>query len=147
MGVLYKKRRLFMSVYSDKLRNPKWQRKRLEVMQRDNFTCCLCGDSETELQVHHKSYEYGKEPHDYPLDNFQTLCKYCHDTVECFKKTGWRVLSVKKVSETGLVVLVEKDGERLVSFLGMDLNTGKSFCTDVSISERVSKIIVELFNY
>jgi hypothetical protein len=70
--------------YSDKLKSPKWQKKRLEVLQRDNFTCCKCGDTETELHVHH--LKYTKEPHNAHLDDLQTLCKYCHYFVTFYLK-------------------------------------------------------------
>jgi len=62
--------------YSEKLKSPKWQKKRLEVLNRDNFTCCKCGDTETELHVHH--LKYYKEPYDADLSSLETLCKYCH---------------------------------------------------------------------
>jgi hypothetical protein len=62
--------------YSDKLKSPKWQKKRLEVLNRDNFTCCKCGDTETELQVHH--LKYTGEPHEAPMEDLETLCKHCH---------------------------------------------------------------------
>lgn len=62
--------------YSEKLKSPKWQKKRLEVLSRDNFTCCKCGDTETELHVHH--LKYTKEPYDAPNEDLETLCKDCH---------------------------------------------------------------------
>lgn len=62
--------------YSEKLKSPKWQRKRLEVLNRDNFKCCSCGDEETELHVHH--LKYNGEPYDAPVEDLQTLCKHCH---------------------------------------------------------------------
>lgn len=62
--------------YSEKLKSPKWQKKRLEVLSRDNFTCCKCGDTETELHVHH--LKYTGEPHEAPLEDLETLCKVCH---------------------------------------------------------------------
>ena len=62
--------------YSEKLKSPKWQKKRLEVLNRDNFKCCSCGDEETELHVHH--LKYTGEPYDAPLEDLQTLCKHCH---------------------------------------------------------------------
>lgn len=70
--------------YSDKLRSPKWQRKRLEILQRDDFTCKTCGDTETTLNVHH--IEYGKgDPWDVENDKLITLCEHCHLEVENFK--------------------------------------------------------------
>ena len=65
--------------YSDKLRNPKWQRKRLEIFERDGFTCTQCGDDKNELQVHHKIYIPDIQPWEYPNDVLITLCKKCHD--------------------------------------------------------------------
>lgn len=81
------------TTYSEKLTNPKWQKKRLEVLSRDQFTCCLCSDKENTLHVHHKTYKKGCEPWEYPLDNFQTLCKDCHFIVE-ENKGGFEVLAV-----------------------------------------------------
>ena len=82
--------------YSDKLRLPKWQRKRLEILSRDNFICCNCSDNETELQVHHKEYKNGCEPWEYDNSNFETLCKDCHTIIEIFRKQGLNVLILKK---------------------------------------------------
>lgn len=65
--------------YLEKLKSPHWQRMRCEVMQRDNFTCTRCGATEKQLHVHHLSYAYGKDPWDYSLDNFCTLCMDCHE--------------------------------------------------------------------
>jgi 5-methylcytosine-specific restriction endonuclease McrA len=31
--------------YSELLKSPKWQKKRLEIMSRDKFTCKKCGDT------------------------------------------------------------------------------------------------------
>jgi hypothetical protein len=74
--------------YAEKLKNPKWQKKRLEVLDRDNYSCTVCGDTETELHVHHKKYKNGKAPWEYELDNFSTLCKYCHDFVTNYTKNN-----------------------------------------------------------
>lgn len=68
-------------IYSEKLRSPKWQKKRLEILTRDNFTCQLCGDTETELQIHHKEYISGKDPWEYDNALLITLCKDCHGFV------------------------------------------------------------------
>ena len=65
-----------MKTYSEKLKSPLWQKKRLEILNRDNFTCVHCGDTETELQIHH--LRYTKEPYDAPNEDLQTLCKHCH---------------------------------------------------------------------
>lgn len=66
------------TAYFEKLRDPRWQRKRLEVMQRDEFTCQSCFDSGSTLNVHHRVYIKGNEPWDYPVENLVTLCESCH---------------------------------------------------------------------
>ena len=71
--------------YSDLLKSPKWQKKRLEIMKRDKFTCKLCGDTETQLHVHHKKYISGNDPWDYDNKLLVTLCEDCHETVESCK--------------------------------------------------------------
>lgn len=66
------------SEYSQKLRDPRWQKMRLQVMNRDEFSCQFCGDPTTTLNVHHRWYVAGREPWDYPLDSLLTLCEVCH---------------------------------------------------------------------
>lgn len=63
--------------YSQKLRDPRWQKKRLEILQRDNWRCVLCGDDKHNLQVHHCVYRR-IEPWEYPDYLYQTLCESCH---------------------------------------------------------------------
>jgi hypothetical protein len=74
--------------YADKLKSPRWQKKRLEIMSRDKFTCKMCGDYETELHVHHKEYIDGNDPWDYPNSLLITLCSHCHYEVENLKEEG-----------------------------------------------------------
>lgn len=62
--------------YSQKLKDPRWQRKRLEIFQRDNWSCSVCGDKDTTLHVHHKKYI--GEPWECPDNYLETLCEDCH---------------------------------------------------------------------
>ena len=64
--------------YSEKLRNPKWQQKRLKIFERDNWTCKCCGDKERNQHVHHVDYIPGIDPWDYSDDMLITLCDVCH---------------------------------------------------------------------
>lgn len=65
--------------YSQKLRDPRWQRLRLQIMQRDGFRCVICGDDKKTLNVHHLIYQR-RDPWDYPEYVYQTLCEECHKT-------------------------------------------------------------------
>lgn len=71
--------------YKQKLLDPKWQKKRLQVLERDNWSCVICGDGESTLNVHHKFYTYNIEPWDYPMGNYITLCPKCHDEEHAYK--------------------------------------------------------------
>lgn len=64
--------------YSEKLRDPRWQKKRLEIFARDKWKCSICHSSEKELQVHHLVYSR-RDPWDYPDECYQTLCAECHE--------------------------------------------------------------------
>lgn len=66
--------------YSDKLKDPRWQKLRLQVLERDEWRCQLCFDDKNMLAVHHRYYERGREPWDYPLTAFATLCQACHES-------------------------------------------------------------------
>ena len=68
--------------YAKKLQNPLWQKKRLEILQRDEFMCLHCGCHDKELHVHHRWYQFGKDIWDYPDTCFETLCFECHEYIE-----------------------------------------------------------------
>lgn len=65
--------------YSEKLKDPRWQRRRLEIFNRDNWTCQHCGDKTTQLEIHHTEYFEGREPWDYSDDMLITICHGCHE--------------------------------------------------------------------
>lgn len=67
-------------LYLIKIRDPRWQKKRLLILSRDSFTCQFCGDNKTELHVHHGYYIWDKDPWDYPDAALITLCSSCHST-------------------------------------------------------------------
>lgn len=64
--------------YLEKLRDPRWQKKRLKIFKRDKFKCKECGEDKKTLHVHHKRYIRGREPWDYSDDLLLTLCESCH---------------------------------------------------------------------
>lgn len=64
--------------YAEKLKDPRWQKKRLEILQRDEFACQLCFDTTNTLHVHHKIYHKSRNPWDYPAEALITLCEDCH---------------------------------------------------------------------
>ena len=77
------------ATYIKLLQHPKWQRKRLEILSRDNFTCQTCDDTETMLHCHHKKYTYGNAPWECSDEDLITLCSNCHTGIENAKKKGY----------------------------------------------------------
>lgn len=66
------------SSYGQKLKDPRWQKRRLKILERDEWKCQICGDATSTLHVHHRWYEPGKEPWDVPDNALVTLCETCH---------------------------------------------------------------------
>lgn len=65
--------------YSEKLKDPRWQKKRLEMLESSGFRCESCGDTEEELHVHHVYYKKDAMPWDYTDDAYMVLCTKCHN--------------------------------------------------------------------
>lgn len=111
--------------YSEKLKSPKWQKKRLEILNRDEFTCKLCGDSETQLHVHHLEYEYDKHPADISSEKLITYCEHCHELVETIKSysTDFLVFKVLKLRHYRSVFHINKStGIITISSFGVTEN-------------------------
>lgn len=101
--------------YKEKLKSPKWQKKRLEILQRDDFKCVYCNDDKTELQIHH--LKYTKEPWDAPNEDLITLCKHCHTLVSKVKNT--KIITVIKHNNNDDGAIITKEICNGKVFIGM----------------------------
>jgi len=107
-------------VYGEKLRDPRWQKLRLEIMSRDSFCCKLCQDKKAPLNVHH--LKYVNEPWDCPPESLLTLCEDCHYIVSTLKLnllTG--VIEIRKIvkpEHIAFVVLTDLGASFFVKFPG-----------------------------
>lgn len=109
--------------YSEKLRDPRWQKKRLEILQRDNFTCQHCKDTETELHVHHNQYK--GNPWDVPNETLNVLCKFCHTVEEEVKKAKFITsnhLGTAKLTHVGAPLIVRNYEDLGYVLFYFDLN-------------------------
>jgi len=97
--------------YSDKLKDPRWQARRAEVLNRDDYTCRDCGEKPDSLDVHHLHYRKGAQPWEYPLNFLMSLCRDCHENRQSIedeakerialmfgKMSVWRVYEMGKVA-------------------------------------------------
>lgn len=67
-----------MATYTEKLKHPLWQKKRLKIFERDSFKCRSCNSVDKPLHVHHTFYMDIPNPWDYADDMLLTLCEDCH---------------------------------------------------------------------
>lgn len=63
--------------YKEKLLDPRWQKLRLRVFERDGWKCVECGNSKITLHVHHE--EYNGDPWSISIDKLRCLCSTCHN--------------------------------------------------------------------
>lgn len=64
--------------YAEKLKDPRWWKKRERILRRCANSCEECGSESASLEVHHCYYRYGREPWQYPDGALLGLCRKCH---------------------------------------------------------------------
>lgn len=64
--------------YLEKLKDPRWQQKRLRIFERDGWACRNCGNKDDTLHVHHLYY-LDVEPWEYQDFALHTMCAPCHE--------------------------------------------------------------------
>jgi hypothetical protein len=79
--------------YKDKLLDPRWQKKRLQIFEKENFTCQYCGDKDSTLHVHHLHYRKNENPWDIEDSALLCVCSDCHELehidMEPFDREIW----------------------------------------------------------
>lgn len=86
--------------YIEQIKDPRWQRKRLEAMQADRFTCQICFHSDKPLNVHHKRYIEGAKAWEYETNELITLCEDCHKKVHRDeKKTEIMINTLRNIAD------------------------------------------------
>lgn len=118
-----------MSSYAEKLRDPRWQKKRLELLEAAGWQCSMlesgvCRNTVATLHVHHKLYLRNKDPWDYEDWAYSVLCEYCHKVVQQIMEDA--SIAIAKSSSLSFVVnqlvnLKSDDNEELYDSLGRDL--------------------------
>lgn len=119
--------------YEDQLKHPLWQKRKGEILLRDNHACRSCGRKDITLHAHHLLYIPGTFLWDYKDDALITYCEICHNSEHLIGNTLRSVLLdlirdnpllIHLVAQ--LCVLTEKvpDFEdRLRKFLSKEMDT------------------------
>lgn len=107
--------------YAQKLKDPRWQRVRLLVLERDHFMCVHCQADDNTLHVHHAYYEKGKDPWEYPPQSLHTLCETCHHEVESLKRRFAVAICFQPHAEvlTHVIDMLEANSNYLLSLQHM----------------------------
>lgn len=111
-----------MSEFFEAYKDPRWQRKRLEIMNRAGFECERCGESQKTLNVHHGCYFKDRKPWDYPDALLHCWCEVCHD------KFTWQSKALTATASA----LSEEDTVRLLAYASAMLSLVKSFRVELS---------------
>lgn len=98
-----------MSEYSEKLKDPRWQKKRLEIFKRDGWACSVCGSTTKTLNIHHKKY-CNSNPWESDDKDIETVCEDCHET-EHIKKIFKELARIGVVLEFFVDVMVGNEGD------------------------------------
>ena len=108
----YKGKKNYNMSYTEQMKHPYWQRKRLEIFSRDNWKCTVCDKDTHTLHVHHIGYKGLAWEIDSNL--LVTLCEYCHKKEEGKKETEYTRLG----NSFGLIGFMGDDLKELNDILG-----------------------------
>lgn len=122
--------------YKKQIKSPKWQKRRLEIMKKDNFTCQLCGDTESMLNVHHLCYHKDRNIWEYEDWELITLCQNCHEEehsamdgiiseVEYIKSKGVTMREIISVLNSIDISLYLGRDDRIYNLVGADSAIGR----------------------
>ncbi len=121
--------------YSQLLRDPRWQKKRLEIMQRDKFTCQNCKDTESTLNVHHCFYKEDSSPWEYPNSSLITLCEKCH-TNETQELNKAKKNFLNALSSTGF---------RAKHFIEITERIERHWHPSLRVNNRIGDVLAEMW--
>lgn len=134
--------------YSEKLLDPRWQKKRLIILERDNWKCRLCDDDQTTLHIHHN--KYSGEPWDAYNEDLITCCKHCHFAIELIKEDIPDAIIVRvnkyhchNIDQVLLVCIVRLEELHSIYFIGYS-ETKKAPIVLSIIPEFIRDVVKEM---
>jgi len=70
-----------MMSYQAQLKQPEWQRRRMEMLERADCRCQHCDTRDESLEIHHHHYVPSRFAWEYTDDELMVLCKSCHQEI------------------------------------------------------------------
>jgi hypothetical protein len=92
--------------YRERLLDPRWQKRRLEVLDERGWKCENCGATEDTLHVHHGYYERGLDPWEYGDEYLHVLCDGCHSKTHALMAAIQKELGAMPVKELATFCLL-----------------------------------------
>ena len=68
--------------YSQQLRDPRWLKRRQEIIERANNLCEQYGEQSDRFEIHHGYYLKDKMAWEYPDEVLYCLCPDCHYSIQ-----------------------------------------------------------------
>ena len=100
MSEWQKNREARRMAYGEKLKDPRWQKLRLQVFERDEWACRWCYAKKQTLAVHHLWYETEAEPWEATPESLLTVCESCHQS-EYDSRAKYEALLLEAIRRKG----------------------------------------------
>ena len=126
--------------YHELLKDSQWQKKRLEIMEKSNFSCRNCGDEKATLHIHHGAYISGLKPWEYPDRMLHCLCESCHidaeDHLDRFRK-AYGSIGFEYLLNLSTIIEVHRDNNFLFTLTPFDqlASAIHAFCELVGLDD------------
>jgi len=136
------------SAYSKLLRDPRWQKKRLEIMQKHGFACRECGCTDRELHVHHCYYTKGKKPWEYEDSCYVVLCNEHHTLRQQYEDQVREFCSRFRINTLGqIAAIMEAISPMMVGCVAKVVLEGDEWAllAAAKISQRIARKSVAAF--
>lgn len=138
-----------MGEFFEAYKDVRWQKKRFEILERDDYKCLECdsaGEGEL-MHVHHTVYRKGFKPWEYQNFELHTLCEVCHATRHAIQDAlkswiaGLGTANLQRVvaHAAGLSWAPHKEGRNIVcaEFSNMEALETDSFCHGLDIDPQL----------
>ena len=126
-----------MSDYFEKLKDPRWQKKRLEMFEKFNWTCQKCGSTGQTLNLHHKFYFSWLEPWGYEDCYFMVLCDSCHEEEHIYP---WNIYHGLVMTAIESKLTPEQLKSTIIEPLEQVIRMGLGFTAEDVLSDIIEKI-------
>ena len=135
------------NTFLEAYKNPKWQEKRLEVMEIVGFECSDCGSKDNTLHVHHTYYEKGKKPWEYPIESLHCLCEDCHKKAQnintLLKRQLGKIGLQHHIELLGYAVAIEAmwDESTMIDVFDYEFALGVGNCWELKAEEVIDALV------